>query len=359
MSIPALILWIVSSLAIVFTFAGYLRRDEWWIRIFDFPRTQIAFILLISIGAQLFLLTVWQASDWVLTGLLLFALGYQVYKIYPYTPLVSKQLPDADNPDPEGSFSLMVSNVLMTNRKADRLMALVHQREPDLLLTLETNSWWEKELRPLEKDYPYTIPIPLDNLYGMHLYSRFPIVEKAIHYLVENKIPSIEALIQLPSGQDVRLYCLHPKPPSPTESDTAAPRDAELLLVARKISRKSEPVLICGDLNDVAWSNTTRLFQKISGLLDPRVGRGFFNTFHTHYPLFRWPLDHIFLSGHFKLIDYNRLQHIGSDHFPIFTEVFLQKEPYAKPRVPEPEAADRQRARTKIKKADPVRKKLK
>ena len=68
----------------------------------------------------------------------------------------------------------------------------------------------------------------------------------------------------------------------------------------------------------MAWSRTTRLFQRISGLLDPRVGRYFMNTFHADYPLLRWSLDHIFHSTDFALVDMKRLAHIGSDHFPIY-----------------------------------------
>lgn len=89
-----------------------------------------------------------------------------------------------------------------------------------------------------------------------------------------------------------------------------------------------------GDLNDVSWSYTTRLFQKISGLLDPRIGRGIYSTFHARYPLFRYPLDHAFHSAHFKLLDLKVLPYVGSDHFPVYLE--LQYEPDAEAEHAEP-----------------------
>jgi hypothetical protein len=87
-----------------------------------------------------------------------------------------------------------------------------------------------------------------------------------------------------------------------------------------------------GDLNDVAWSRTTRLFQRISGLLDPRVGRMYVNTFHADYPLLRWSLDHIFHSTDFALVEMKRLPHVGSDHFPVYValqtgQIFEQLQP--------------------------------
>ena len=44
---------------------------------------------------------------------------------------------------------------------------------------------------------------------------------------------------------------------------------------------------------------------------------GMFSTFHAHYPALRWPLDHVFVSKHFTLVNMQRLDAFGSDHFPI------------------------------------------
>ena len=112
-------------------------------------------------------------------------------------------------------------------------------------------------------------------------------------------------------------------PPSPTEAETSSERDRELILVGQETAELNQPVVVAGDLNDVAWSDTTRLFRKISSLLDPRIGRGFFSSFHAGFPLIRWPLDHIFHSEHFGLVNIQRLPAIGSDHFPIFIELRL------------------------------------
>ena len=156
----------------------------------------------------------------------------------------------------------------------------------------------------------------------------------------------MRAGVRLRSGQWIEFYGVHPRPPEVRE-DTDE-RDAEILIIARQIAEDGRPSIVAGDLNDVAWSHTTRLFQRISGTLDPRRGRGTFNTFHAHYPIFRWPLDHIFHETSFALVHLERLRNIGSDHFPVFA--VLQYEPKAEvvQEPPETSADDHEEARERI-----------
>ena len=170
----------------------------------------------------------------------------------------------------------------------------------------------------IEQDYPYRVAVPLENLYGMHLYSKLELKDVDVKFILSDEIPSIHCTVILASGQPVQLYCLHPKPPSPTEAKDSTLRDAELLIVGDQIKELDESCIVMGDLNDVAWSRTTRLFQRISGLLDPRVGRKYVNTFHADYKFLRWSLDHVFHSIDFALVKMERLPHIGSDHFPVY-----------------------------------------
>ena len=239
------------------------------------------------------------------------------------------------------------------NREVGKLLALIEQYQPDIVLTLESDDWWEEQLAPLEKDWPYTVKVPLDNLYGMHLYSRLELSDVEVRHWVQEDIPSIFAHARLRSGDWIVLHCLHPMPPTPTESATSTNRDAELLLVGQEIAGGDKPVLVFGDLNDVAWSSTSRLFQKTSGLLDPRVGRGLYSTFHAQWPLMRWPLDHIFHSADFMMRDIRVLPAIGSDHFPVYGSFQYHPPAEALHDVPEADADDHQQAQEKIDEADP------
>lgn len=316
----------LTGLLALMTLLPLSRHEAWWVRGMDFPRLQLAVAGMILLAVEAVVLDFDDPASWALVAVGLACVLYQGWWILPYTSLYPKEVQDAHHADPASRVRILASNVLTPNRNAEALLRLVREEQPDVLVAVETDAWWQERLDTLAPDYPHALKCPLDNLYGMHLYSRLPLEDAEIEFLVEPGVPSMHAVLVLASGQRVRLHCVHPSPPSPTENPESKERDAELVVVGMSAAKARLPVIVTGDLNDVAWSATTRLFRKVSGLLDPRVGRGMYNTFHVGYPFFRWPLDHLFHSEHFTLVRIARLRDIGSDHFPFLIELALQPE---------------------------------
>jgi endonuclease/exonuclease/phosphatase (EEP) superfamily protein YafD len=219
---------------------------------------------------------------------------------------------------------------------------MLRSADPDVICLLEPDGWWEKQMLPLERDYPHTNKCPIDNTYGMLLYSRLPLTKTETRFLVQDDIPSMRSVVRLRSGEEIVLHTVHPRPPIPPEPSYG--RDAELVLIGREMERENRPAIVLGDLNDVAWSYTTQLFQKISGTLDPRVGRGFYNSFHAKAAILRFPLDHVFHTPDFTLVELRRLERCGSDHFPILIELAYEPRAVAEQDAPEEEPEDRENA---------------
>lgn len=349
--------WLLLALLLLpvaATLLSFSKSDHWTLRIFDFPRLQIAALSLICMLLNALFEQGNSMLFQIMEGVNLACAAWQIYQISAYTRLRKPQVMQHHGEADRRTVSILTSNVLTPNRQSDKLLALIDQYRPDIILTVESDQWWQQQLAPLEQSHPWFVPVPQDNLYGMHLYSRLPLRNAQVHYRVRDDIPSIHAQVQLPSSEWFDIYCLHPMPPSPTEAENATERDGELLLVGKEIAANDKTCMVFGDLNDVAWSDTSRLFQRISGLLDPRVGRGLFNTFNANYWWLRWPLDHIFHSSDFKMCQLKVLPHIGSDHFPVYGR--FQYCPKAA-RHQQSDAADhddRREAAEKIAAAEPV-----
>lgn len=334
-----------SAFVILISFIHLVRLEYWWIRMWDFPHLQISVLTVIGLAAWLALGHTWQWPLVLLPIGLIAAFLYQLWLIIPYTRLYKKEVPTRTNHEnhseaDSNTIKLLSANVFQENTKMPDVLRLIERHQPDLVLLLETNETWKQAMQPIEAIYPYQILCPLENMYGLLFYSRFPMLSHELRFLVQDDIPSIYVQLTLESGQQINFYGVHPMPPSPTEHYRSTERDAELLLVGKEVRHKSGPIIVAGDLNDVAWSHTTRLFQRISGLLDPRIGRGLYSTFNANYFFLRWPLDHVFVSHHFKLHQLCLLPNNGSDHFPILVSLTYQPDPNRIDDLPKPEGDD-------------------
>ncbi|GAA5508574.1 endonuclease/exonuclease/phosphatase family protein [Novipirellula caenicola] len=305
-------------------------HPHWFIRGWDFPRSQIVVLSLvitaIYFGNRAATGVIGTPMDIAVATACVFLSVWHGIRIFPYTAIAPRQSLPTEHHNDDRSIRLVVSNLLQDNQKHDLWLTTIRDANPDIVVALEVNQRWADAIETLSDLYPHRITCPQENCYGMVLASRYEISSHHIRHLVQSDIPSIDAIIKIASGEQIRVVGVHPRPPEPVRDQDSVPRDAELLLHAEELREETMPVIVGGDLNDVAWSRTTRLFLQISNLLDPRRGRGFFNTFHAQHVWFRFPLDHVFHSRHFTVREIRRLPEVGSDHFPILIELQLEPE---------------------------------
>ena len=314
-------IWSLAAILVLFTLIPFSRISHGFVRGADFPRQQVL-LLAVLLGAAM----LWfepPGWTWVIALMVAVAIVQAIF-IGRYLPVWHKQSLSPRKHEvvsEDRTISLLAANVKKSNRDYQPLVDLVRRVKPDILMALEVDDDWCAALDVLSDQLPHQMLQPLDTGYGMGVYSRLPLEDAEFREKVVEGVPSLRARVPLADGLAFRLYVVHPEPPVP-DQDTEG-RDAELSAVAIEARDDPLPAVVSGDLNDVAWSITTRRFQNVSGLLDPRVGRGFYNTFSATMPWMRWPLDHLFHDAQFRLLDMRREAHIGSDHFPMYFKLLL------------------------------------
>jgi endonuclease/exonuclease/phosphatase (EEP) superfamily protein YafD len=367
LSPPRAVTRVASAAVVAATVVSFLPMKRSWIRMWDFPRLQLAIAGTVLIALAKYGSTKptqrlrarphgrsSREASVVLDAALLAAVAYQWLRVWRYTPAAPREVRRAARSVPRAQLSIVEANVMLSNRDAGPLLRTLRRVSADVIICAETDAWWCAQLDELGAQYPFSVSLPLDNTYGMALLSRLPLAGARIEFLTDLDVPSIHAQVRLRNGTWVWLHGLHPRPPVPYRVGSSLQRDSELLLVARRV-RNVAPVIVFGDLNDVAWSRTTRLFQKISRLLDPRKGRGFYATYNAFWPGLRFPLDHVYHSADFELVDFEVLESIGSDHFPMYIRLQHARSAAEEQQAPVAEPSDLRRLRRTLSQARSAR----
>lgn len=318
------IVHILSFIAVGLTVFQLLPYRHWIFRAPEYMCTQL---LGSSIVLLLFecIIGFHQGPAWIIIMALAVCIILLSKKIYPFTRFGSKSVPDYQGKSPENKLSICVINVLQKNEHYEKVRSCIIKSEADIVLLLEVNEKWVSNLTTLSSSYPYVINRSREDTYGMLLLSKLVFKDFDIHHIYD-ETPQIECILRK-YGTDIHFFGLHPKPPVPGESSTSLPKDVELAATANRINELSykDYLVVAGDINDVAWSRATTKFVNNSRLHDPRQGRGMITTFPTYAPWLGFPLDQIFCSKKFSLINIKRLEKVGSDHYPLLVELNLEK----------------------------------
>lgn len=341
-------------LAIVLTIFPYIPVNSWIVRVFDFPHLQLTVLSTIAFLVYFFRFEIKDRFDQIFVIILLGCITVQLQKIYIYTPLAKYEINMASK-NAKTNLSIYAANVLQNNENKKLVIQDATLKSADVLLFTETNqNWTEKLNESFHGHYEYQIEVPLENTYGMTMYSKYELFEPMVKYMVEDTIPSIHTKLILPTKDTIQIFAIHPAPPTPQHNPSSVDRDAEMMKVAMLTRSSKYPVVVMGDFNDVAWSETTELFQRVSGLLDSRKGRGLYNTYNADSYIMRWPLDHVFSSAAFRVIDIKVGEDIGSDHFPFYTNFSFEPTLSLEQKLPEPTEEEIKTAKNQIEKENKI-----
>lgn len=118
----------------------------------------------------------------------------------------------------------------------------------------------------------------------------------------------------------VSIIATHPLPPVSQEYFDW--RNQQFAEIGDRVQQlKNQPVIVVGDLNTTMWSPYYRKFIGDSGLKNGRSGFGVQPTWPVDAPILSIPLDHCLVSPEIKVIDSRVGKDIGSDHYPLITEL--------------------------------------
>jgi len=330
--LSSLLLWsrrATAGAVLVLTLLPLVPSGQWWVRVWDFPRLQLLWLAAFpaaALGLHVWRAR-WRAEHGVWAAAIIASAGWNVAQILPFTGVWPSEVPDAADVGMP-SIRILTLNVDDESERHAEVLRAVEAEDADLVLLIEVDEAWDAALRPLDARYPHRVGVVRGEGLGLVLWSRLPLAEAEVRHLVSARRPSIFATVDVPDVGPVRYIGVHPTPPGLRDRIRHNPqdeqrhdsrvRDAELVLVAREVAKDADQRwIVTGDFNDVAWSHTTRLFKDLSDLKDPRVGRRLLNTYHAQRPLWRYPIDHVFVSDGLHLIGMRRFKAAGSDHFGI------------------------------------------
>ncbi len=119
-----------------------------------------------------------------------------------------------DAPDPsDGDVRLLHANVLSSNQDSERLLALVEDVDPDLLVLQEFTPAWLDAVEPIASSYPYRVVEPRDDMFGIALYSKYPLDSTTVIGSVPLGHPDIVATALI-GGARLNIISTHPIPPT-------------------------------------------------------------------------------------------------------------------------------------------------
>jgi endonuclease/exonuclease/phosphatase (EEP) superfamily protein YafD len=239
----------------------------------------------------------------------------------------------------QAALKLVSLNLWYDNQNLDRTADYLMASGADVVGLVEATPDSKSALLRLKAVYPYSldcfdIGLGCQNM----LFSKYPLRDTYAGP-IDGRYPAIViASVEMPGGASVRVGVTHvtipfvrfrapllaadPGLPAPRFAD--APNLEQSLQAANLaafLRRQAPDLVLVGDFNSAPWSPLQQAFRAATGL----DNRGhFLPSWPTYiWPIFRLPLDPVFVRGRAHVTEIHLGPYVGSDHLPIETEIAI------------------------------------
>jgi endonuclease/exonuclease/phosphatase (EEP) superfamily protein YafD len=291
--------WLLAGVTAVIGIAP-LAAEHWW----PFELISHFRLQFVAVALPLMLLGIVLGRKWAAL-LLAGVIGLNVWPLLPYLP--------SRGPTGDGArLTILNANVQATNLEHDRILAVVRESGADIVTVVELSPGLQHALSKLDAEYPHRFMLGREDHFGIGVLSRYELIDPKP--LAIGIRPGIEVQVAAPSGQ-FRFMAVHPVPPIGARMSRL--RNTQLARLASQMRQRPDPLVVCGDFNLSPYSPYFDRLQAASGATDTRLGQGLGMSWPQFMPLAGIPIDHCLTRGPFATESVERLDDLGSDHYPV------------------------------------------
>jgi endonuclease/exonuclease/phosphatase (EEP) superfamily protein YafD len=256
---------------------------------------------------------------WDAVAVLAAAGAVSALPVVPYLPRTLA--PEAAAAPALAPLKVLSVNVSYRQFLERRLLELVREAYPDIVVVQELTPHAERVLADLDTLFPHYRKFPADRQYGIGLWSRYEIESGATIAL--GRVPAIEARVRGPSGS-FTVIGVHLS--APVTRRRAAARNQQLAELAARSNAVDGPLIVAGDFNITPYSPYYTDWLDATRLTDTRRGRTLSPSWPTMLRLIGIPIDHVAVNDDFTVVSHRRLPNFESDHYGALVEVALRPE---------------------------------
>jgi endonuclease/exonuclease/phosphatase (EEP) superfamily protein YafD len=216
---------------------------------------------------------------------------------------------------------LLVMNVLRENQDRQTVIDFVQIADPDVILLFETDQAWQAALSTaLAERWPHQKVVPLNNHYGMCLFSKQQWTSAQQLELTALQIPLFDVQFAEPDWRMISTHAL-----APLGGRAWRVRNEQFDAIAKLVSAgETRRTVLVGDLNCTPWAPKMRAFVKQTGLRDAAYGHQLkFTWYVAPLPLAGLPIDHVLVGAEIGVTSHQVGPPLGSDHRPVTVELAM------------------------------------